>query len=97
MMRLQSVPTRNGGLVTEWGDYSSLRDCTQAARQIHKLSGREMYFSARSDEPDSFDSHMIALTPGEYQQDTELVLSDGQIVWLGDVDEVLRKHASRKR
>jgi hypothetical protein len=94
MYALQSVPTPNGGSVTTYGEFSSVRDCTIAARAIQALDPkRERYFSARGD---NHEDHKILMAPGEYTSDVEIVLSDGRVAWLGDVDEVLRIHLNKQ-
>lgn len=93
MPQLISVPSQNGGSVTAWGEFSTVRDCTVAARLIQEMSpDRERYFSAEPVGNHNLGSTRILMSPGEYTADIEIVLSDGRIVWLGDVDEVLRKH-----
>jgi hypothetical protein len=94
MYRLTSVPGRNGGLVSTWGEFTSVRDCTVAARLLQQVDKRERYFNAESIDR-SMQDVPILMSPGEYTSDIEIVLSDDRTVWLGDVDEVLRKHLDK--
>lgn len=90
MYQLTSVPNSCGGLQTEWGFFSTVRDATEAARIIELVApvpGR--VFDAK--DVDTGGWNRLLLTPPKYSPDVEIALSDGRIVWVGDVDEALRQ------
>lgn len=100
MFNLKSVPRETGGLVTTWGEFTTVRDCTVAARLLAgQIKNPHIKFTAvEVDGDDPFGREIpILLSPGEHRADTEIVLSDGQIVWLGEVDQILREYATERK
>ena len=93
----QWVRPGSNGETVDLGFFASLREATNAARAIAKVSKLEGKFGAsfkRSDKRDGcfVDGYAttIVLELPEYQPHLEFRLSDGRTVWLEDVDAIIR-------
>lgn len=96
-MLYQFVNPGSNGATQDIGEFPTYRAAVEAARRIAKLSNLKGAFSTsfcRSHQRDGalvdgLTQHVSLEGPGEYNPDIELRLSDGKVVWLGDVDATL--------
>lgn len=94
----QFVRPGSNGETKDLGQFRSLREAIEAARLIaphSKLEGEfsvsEKYGTGRRGAAVEGRNYRVSLEPAAYFPDQELTLSDGRVVWLGDVDAILRE------
>lgn len=94
----QWVDPGHNGKTEDIGEFATLRAAVEAARRISKISKLKGHFGAsqafseaeQAEKGYHGTSYSITLEPAPYFPHQEITLSDGRVVWLEDVDELIR-------